>query len=59
MVPTLLLLHYGGVKREEQYLEKKFGESYRSYKAFRPALRLEVLSPAQAGLSGPRSLRSC
>jgi protein-S-isoprenylcysteine O-methyltransferase Ste14 len=59
MVPALLLLHYGGVKREEQYLEKKFGESYRSYKAFRPALRLEVLSPAQAGLSGPRSLRSC
>jgi hypothetical protein len=23
MVPALLLLHYGGVKREEQYLEKK------------------------------------
>ena len=58
MVPALLLLHYGGVKREEQYLEKKFGESYRSYKASVP-LRLEVLSPAQAGLSGPRSLRSC
>ena len=29
MVPALLLLHYGGVKRGEQYLEKKFGESYR------------------------------
>ena len=27
MVPALLLLHYGGVKREEQYLEKKFGET--------------------------------
>jgi len=36
MVPALLLLHYGGVKREEQYLEKKFGESYRSYKASVP-----------------------
>ena len=23
MVPALLLLHYGVVKREEQYLEKK------------------------------------
>ena len=36
MVPALLLLHDGVVKREEQYLEKKFGESYRSYKASVP-----------------------
>jgi protein-S-isoprenylcysteine O-methyltransferase Ste14 len=36
MVPALLLLHYGVVKREERYLEKKFGESYLSYKASVP-----------------------
>jgi protein-S-isoprenylcysteine O-methyltransferase Ste14 len=37
MVPALLLLHYGVVKREEQYLRRrKFGESYRSYKASVP-----------------------
>jgi protein-S-isoprenylcysteine O-methyltransferase Ste14 len=33
MVPALLLLHYGVVLREEQYLERKFGQIYRDYKA--------------------------
>jgi protein-S-isoprenylcysteine O-methyltransferase Ste14 len=33
MVPALALIHYGVVLREELYLERKFGEPYRSYKA--------------------------
>jgi protein-S-isoprenylcysteine O-methyltransferase Ste14 len=33
LVPALLMLHFGVVKREERYLEAKFGDAYRQYKA--------------------------
>jgi protein-S-isoprenylcysteine O-methyltransferase Ste14 len=33
LVPVLLLIHVGVVTREERYLEHKFGDSYRQYRA--------------------------
>lgn len=36
MVPALILLHYGVVLREERYLDRKFGDAYRHYKAAVP-----------------------
>lgn len=33
VVPVLLLIRYGVVAREEAYLERKFGDSYRIYKS--------------------------
>lgn len=33
LVPTMLLIHFGVVAREERYLEAKFGDAYRGYKA--------------------------
>jgi protein-S-isoprenylcysteine O-methyltransferase Ste14 len=32
IVPLLLVLHFGIVRREEQYLEGKFGDVYRAYR---------------------------
>lgn len=33
LVPTLVVLRYGVIAREERYLEGKFGDEYRRYKA--------------------------
>ena len=32
LIPTLVVMHYGVILREEQYLEDKFGEEYLRYR---------------------------
>ena len=32
LIPTLLVMHYGVILREEHYLAEKFGEAYLQYK---------------------------
>jgi protein-S-isoprenylcysteine O-methyltransferase Ste14 len=36
LMPAAMLMHYGVVLREENYLERRFGESYRQYQAAVP-----------------------
>ena len=31
LLPLLLVFHYGVIQREERYLERKFGDTYRNY----------------------------
>ncbi len=33
LLPALVALHYGVIAREERYLERKFGDQYRRYRA--------------------------
>ncbi len=33
IVPVLLVMHYGVIRREERYLDAKFGDAYRGYRA--------------------------
>ena len=33
LIPVFLVLHFGVILREEAYLERKFGDVYRAYKA--------------------------
>ncbi len=36
LMPAGMLIHYGVVMREEDYLDRRFGEAYRAYKAAVP-----------------------
>jgi len=32
-LPLAIIIHYGVIAREEAYLERRFGDEYRNYKA--------------------------
>ena len=36
LIPAALVIHYGVVRREERYLERRFGDSYKAYMAAVP-----------------------
>jgi protein-S-isoprenylcysteine O-methyltransferase Ste14 len=36
LMPAVMVMHYGVVLREESYLERRFGETYRQYMALVP-----------------------
>lgn len=42
IVPSMVVLHFGVVMREEQYLERKFGDLYREYKVQVPRYGFRV-----------------
>jgi len=33
LMPLLFMVHFGVVRREERYLERKFGDAYRAYRS--------------------------
>ncbi len=33
LVPVQIVIHYGVIKREECYLDRRFGDAYRRYRA--------------------------
>jgi protein-S-isoprenylcysteine O-methyltransferase Ste14 len=36
LLPLLIAFHYGVIQREERYLERKFGDTYRNYRSTVP-----------------------
>jgi protein-S-isoprenylcysteine O-methyltransferase Ste14 len=34
LIPAMLLVRFGVIAREEQYLEERFGEEYRRYRNY-------------------------